>query len=192
MNIEGGKVYLASQSPRRAGLLRDEGYVFEQVSPKFDDTGVMLEGIDQVMVPESLAKMKAESLRGEINTGVVICADTVLMFKGELIGKPVCAVDAEKMLNGLFDEWHEVVSGVAVMDMDTKKCLTGRDVARVFIPRPEDDVFEEYIRSGLWEGKAGGYNLGELETVWDIKVEGDRTTVIGLPMGLVKALLEAL
>jgi septum formation protein len=47
----------------------------------------------------------------------------------------------------------------------------------------DDDAIDEYVASGQWRGKAGGYNLEErLEAGWPIECEGDPTTVMGLPM----------
>ena len=87
------------------------------------------------------------------------------------------------MLQALIDTMHEVYTGAVMLD------ATGRDLiepiadcARVQIGPVPHALLAAYLDAGLWQGKAGGYNLFELQSQWPIAVTGDPTTVVGLPM----------
>lgn len=182
MGESGMRLILGSNSERRADLLRKVGYVFEQVSPGYDDTGVVLEGMGVEEQVVELAGRKAESLRETVEDAVVIAGDTVLWFDEAVIGKPKDVADAERILRNLFGSRHEVVSGVVVVDTGSGKSESIVDVAEVMMPHVDEGLLREHLESGAWEGKAGGYNYFEIERKWELAVWGDVTTVVGLPM----------
>lgn len=188
---QGPGLILASASPRRAMLLRRAGFVFEIVTPPFDDSTAPPLDLPVVQVPAELAYRKAASAAATLPRGIVLGADTVLAVDGRLVGKPADAGDAKRMLEALFDRPHEVVTGVAVIDAASGRCERLTDTATVTIARPEGRRFEAYLQSGHWAGKAGAYNLDELRGQWRFDVQGDPGTVIGLPMRRLAALLES-
>lgn len=181
------KLYLASASPRRAELLREAGYVFAQYDPPFDDTHKLVQMPAEKAAP-ALAFCKATSFAATIDEGIVIGCDTIVSVDGESMGKPVDVVEARKMLTRLIENTHKVISAVCLVDASTKRQQTFTDTAEVTLGEVDDQRLVKYLYSNQWHGKAGGYNLGELGH-WPFGVEGDRSTVIGLPM---MALVEAL
>jgi len=181
MIIDDLPLYLASASPRRAKLLRDAGWEFEQITPPFDDTGVHLGPASPIRAAEALAYIKATSTADTLERGIVIGCDTLLTDGQRKIGKPANAAEARAMLESLFDHPHQAISAVALVDPVHHRLLF-HDLTTVIIHRPSDRAFDQYIESGQWAGKAGGYNLAELTERWRFDIDGDPTTVIGLPM----------
>lgn len=172
---------LASASPRRAQLLRERGFHFEQVTPPFDDSAEPLEGpVDQIVT--SLALRKARSVAQSLQRGVVIGCDTLLSLDGQPLGKPVDATDARRMLQRLIGRTHVVMTGVCLIDIESQTTRLFVDEARVTLGRLPAGELERYLACGGWRGKAGAYNLAELQGCWPLTIEGDPTTVVGLPM----------
>ena len=177
------RLILASRSPRRVELLRRAGYAFEQVESPFDDSGVDLGGLSVEDAAAELAERKAAALARRLGSGVVLGADTLLSRDGRAIGKPAGAAEARRVLAGLIGRTHRVITAVCLIDAATGRRRAVTESAAVSIGTVEPDWLERHIASGAWRGKAGGYNLEELRTAdWPVAVEGDETTVVGLPM----------
>ncbi|MAE61921.1 MAG: septum formation protein Maf [Planctomycetaceae bacterium] len=176
------RLILASASPRRATLLTDAGYRFEQMIAHVDEGVVALDGLPIIEAVKTLASMKAASVAEQLDQGIVIGCDTMVVDDGAGMGKPTDAPDARRMLELLIGRPHQVVTGVAIIDADSGRQLIFCDEAMVTISAPPPTELDQYLSSGQWQGKAGGYNLAELQDRWSINVVGDPTTVIGLPM----------
>lgn len=178
---------LASRSPRRAQLLRDAGYRFTQADPPFDDPPQPAGNTGQTaeVLAGQLAGQKALSLQGHTPVGsVTLAADTICVSTDDaLIGQPRDRDDAERMIRDFMHRTHGVVTGVALLvdGMDTPTILTDR--TNVTLGGVSDVQLADYLESGDWRGKAGGYNLFDRQAAgWPLTVEGDDTTVVGLPM----------
>lgn len=193
----GGRVVLASRSPRRTWLLGLAGITHETMLPGFED-GVLVPGkVPGTLVPAALAYLKAWAVAqrlGSAETGnrVVIGADTACTMDGSLIGTPTNADDARQMIRTFMDREHEVLTGVALVREGTKREMFV-DRARVWMGRLSEEELMEYVDSGAWQGKAGGYNLlDRLNAGWPLRYEGDPTTIMGLPMKRLVGRLESL
>lgn len=184
---------LASRSPRRAQLLRDAGYLFEQVTPPFDDdaTPPPATADDPEAATMDLARRKALSLRDSgpptPTARLVLSADTVVIDEhGSAIGAPVTADEAKTMIDRLIGCRHRVVTGVALLlcrPGDGQEPVCFADAASVDVGPVTDRQLADYLATDKWKGKAGGYNLFERQADgWPICVDGDPTTVVGLPM----------
>ena len=191
------RLILASRSPRRAQLLREAGFSFTQADPPFDDPPQPAGGLGQTAedLAGQLAGQKAVSLRGHGPTGsVILAADTICVgTDDELIGQPRDRADAERMIRHFMHQTHGVVTGVALLadGMDTPQILADR--TDVTLGTLSDVQLEVYLDSGGWRGKAGGYNLFDRQAEgWPLTVEGDDTTVVGLPMKKLVSALKAL
>lgn len=180
---------LASQSPRRAQLLRDAGFTFTQQSPPFADPD-QPEAQQPHSLPEAeryaadLAKQKAVSMVHAVPAGyhgLILAADTLCVsmspgHEGTLIGKPRDQADARAMLLGFMNSAHAVVSGVALLEVGAppEKAAARRDAGRaansreptlladtavVTFGQVADVELDRYLDSTDWQGKAGGYNL---------------------------------
>ena len=188
---------LASQSPRRRQLLTEAGYAFT-VPTRLVDDGRLISGAvspgDWVM---ALAYLKAAGASGGIEPGsVVLGADTICVSTDgkidELIGQPRDAEHAEAILRSFIGREHAVVTGVAILSPDTGERELLLDEAVVTWGEVSDEEIASYIDTGLWRGKAGAYNLRErLDAGWAIEYEGDPTSIMGLPMELLRQKLPA-
>jgi septum formation protein len=191
------RLLLASQSPRRREILRQHGLDHDARHPGIDDSTLDPGRVTPFEWAAALAYLKAAAgAAAEGPSRLVIGADTICVKDGMFIGQPADAADAERIIRLLQDAQHEVITGVALI-------WTGRDGVRrrrIFVDRARVHVgqignerIREYIASGQWRGKAGAYNLSErLEAGWPVSVEGDPTTVMGLPMRSLRRVLEAL
>ena len=195
------RLVLASRSPRRAQLLRDAGYLFEQVNPPFDDDAgpPPTAGDDPEAATMDLARRKALSLRESGQTAsaarLVLSADTIVINKhGSAIGAPVTADEAQTMISRLIGCRHRVVTGVALLPClpgDGQEPVCFADAASIDVGSVTDRQLADYLATDNWKGKAGGYNLFERQADgWPIRVDGDPTTVVGLPMQMLAQYLD--
>ncbi len=178
---------LASRSPRRALLLTEAGFTFEQTEPPFHDPPQPDNdhpGSASTLAAK-LAIEKALSLREAAAPDVVILsADTICVGSdGKLIGQPVDRDDASRMIQHFENNTHSVITGVALLTDRMDQPNAFADEARVTLGKLNSAQLDEYLDSNQWKGKAGGYNLFDRRDAgWPLIVEGDETTVVGLPM----------
>jgi septum formation protein len=164
---------LASASPRRRDLLRDIGLVFRVEAVAVDETPPA--GLAPRAVAEALAERKAEAVSAE--SGPVLAADTLVVAQdGEILGKPVDAADAARILRKLSGTTHAVVTGVCLRTADGRR--TASAVTRVTM-------------RALSFGKAGAYAIQEHGDRFVERVDGSWTNVVGLPVEVVADLLRA-
>lgn len=176
---------LASASPRRVALLRQVGADFVVVDP----------GPDRAWPGESeprhgvraLALDKARRVAADRPGRVVVGADTVVVFRGRRLGKPRDASEAMAMLARLHGRTHEVWTGIAVVRDDEAR--TAAESATVQFVRLSAEEIEAYAKSGEPLDKAGGYGIQGLAGQFVRRIEGDYTTVVGLPMARLRNVL---
>jgi septum formation protein len=197
----GLRVHLASQSPRRRELLAGAGIEHDAANPGVDDGQLCPGTVGPAGWVMALAYLKAATAARRIQAEVsgldgqsivVLGADTVVVHRGELMGQPADADDARRMLLAMRDDVHEVVTGVALVDVATGRREMFVDTATVRVGHIPDSEIEAYVRSGAWRGKAGAYNLSErLNAGWPIEFDGDAGTIMGLPVSKVALRLKA-
>ena len=189
------RLVLASRSPRRRELLERHGYDFDVVESGFDDGGLTPGQVNPEAWVMSLALLKA-SAAAEMEDpgnprGIVLGADTICIKDGELIGQPIDEADAARIIRSFRNTTHEVVTGVAFVCLARRRRVAFCDRSVVTVGDITDEQIAEYVESGAWRGKAGAYNLGErIEAGWDIRFEGDASSIMGLPMAALRERLE--
>jgi septum formation protein len=182
---------LASASPRRRQLLSDAGYAFEVVPPDVDESQFPVVA-DPRGHAEQLALAKARSVASRYPDALVIGADTLVDFDGEIIGKPRDAADAERITMKLFSAPHQVITGLALVRPSTSTQIVRSDVTTVY-PRPMTPAqIAAHIAGGSWQDKAGAYAIQETGDAFVERIEGSLTNVMGLPLELLEDLLEDL
>jgi septum formation protein len=184
------RLVLASASPRRRDLLSRLGLDFEVRPVDADETPRAGEPPEALALRLARAKAAAAARPGEI----VIGADTVVAVDGELLGKPGDAAEAELMLRRLSGRRHEVWTGVAVL-----RCLpsgeSGHEIARAcrtevsFRGLGEQEI-AAYAATAEPLDKAGAYAIQGGAAGFVERVDGDYDNVVGLPLALVRRLLE--
>jgi septum formation protein len=176
-------ILLASRSPQRRGLLGELGVDFRVVAPRAE------EGED----PLANARAKAREVAARAGIpegGAVLGADTEVLLDGRVLGKPPDAAAARRELAALAGRTHVVRSAICVITQrDEREVL---DEARVtFRPLSEAEI-EGYVATGEWRDRAGGYAIQGAGAALVERVEGDHSTVVGLPLRRVAALLREL
>lgn len=175
---------LASTSPRRRELLARLGVPFEVASPQFEEV------IDPLASPETQAEQfalgKARSIVA--TDAVVLGSDTLVVVDRTILGKPTDPADARRMLRLLCGRAHRVVTAVAV--------VAPGQLDHVFVDeatvrmRPADDAeIAAYVATGEPMDKAGAYAAQGAGARFIASIEGDETTVIGLPLRRLAAVL---
>jgi len=176
---------LASASPRRVSLLRQAGATFTVVDPGPDRDWPG--SADPRHGVRSLALEKARRVGARRPGRVVIGADTVVVLRGVRLGKPRNPAEAVAMMRRLHGRTHEVWTGIAVVkDGDVR---TAAECARVQMVRMTPEEIETYVTSGEPLDKAGGYGIQGLGGQFVRRIEGDYTTVVGLPLARLRQVL---
>lgn len=181
------KLYLASQSPRRRELLTSAGFEFACVNPPMDDGHLESGHVEPRRWVEALAYLKARAVETVLSSrgcgGIVLGADTVVLANNQILGKPDNEQHAREMIRSLSPGKHQVLTGVSLVWIDQPRRLLLSDAASVTFGTISSDLIDQYIASGAWRGKAGGYNIQELQVAgWPVEFSGDVGTIMGLPM----------
>jgi MAF protein len=168
------KLILASSSPRRKELLRLLGIPFTVVEPRVEE--VVRTNQPELFVQE-LAIRKAQAFRGK---GIIVAADTIVVFEDKILGKPADQEEAYKMLLLLQGKPHLVITGVAVAtpeSMSSSHCTT-----RLIMRQYSEEEARAYVSSGRAMDKAGAYAIQDADFNPVVSYEGCYLNVIGLPL----------
>jgi len=180
---------LASASPRRKQLLVEAGYKFTVVRPDIDESAFPAKGIKACEYAERLALAKAKDVAQKYPDCLVVGADTVVDFKGQIIGKAADAKDAEHIIKKLFSKPHKVITGIAIVRLSDGIELSKSDTTTIYPKRLTSEQIAEHINSESWRDKAGAYAIKENGDEFVQRIEGSLTNVMGLPMELLQRLL---
>lgn len=171
---------LASSSPRRQAILAGLGLDFSTVSPSIDERREP--GEEPEIHVSRLADAKSAAGQALVEAGdvLVLGSDTVVVARGEVLGKPRDADDARRILKMLSGAWHEVHTAVTIRaGTDCERVLVTSRVRMV--PLTEEDI-EAYWQSGEPRDKAGAYAIQGLGAMFVEKLEGSYSAVMGLPV----------
>ena len=178
------KYILASASPRRKELLSLVLPSFEVVPASSE------EKVNISLFPEQMACSLAESKCDEVfaknRDATVIGCDTIVVFEGEILGKPKDSEDAFNTLKMLSGKTHFVITGVCIRTKHTK--LIEYEKTEVKFNILSDEFIKEYVDGGSPFDKAGSYGIQDGGVVKEYF--GSYTNVVGLPVTLVKKMLE--
>ena len=178
---------LASSSPQRSAILAQLGLPFEVIAHRYDerDEG----GLSPAELVRAHAAGKARSVAGEAAGRPVLGVDTAVVVAGRILGKPHGPDEAGEMLSSLAGRAHVVVSGLCLLAGGQE--VVGHEETRVVFRRLAEDDVAAYVRTGEWEGRAGGYAIQGRGAALVERVEGDYLNVVGLPAALlVRALAD--
>lgn len=194
---------LASASPRRQELLRQVGFAFTVHVTDVDETP--RPGEDAIALALRLAQTKARAAANRLQSSagderVFLGADTVVISpSGEILGKPLNAEDAARMLALLSGATHQVVTGVCVhgpqIDMPATEFTTrtsteiAASVTWVTFHTLSQAEIAAYVATGEPMGKAGAYAIQGLCARFIPAIHGDYSNVVGLPLALVTSML---
>ncbi len=198
MKFELPILVLASQSPRRAEILTAVGWQFEKQTADIDETEFFGEKPEDYV--RRLAREKAEVVAETRENALVLGADTIVVIDGKIIGKPKDLTDARLMLRILSGNWHEVLTGIALVKKEeetrkkgdegkNRKCIVGLQRTRVKFAEMSDAEIEFLVDKGAPLDKAGAYAVQAQAALFIERIEGDYWNVVGLPINLVFKLI---
>ena len=179
--VEGYKVILASNSPRRKELLGGLGIDFEvrTLSDIDESYPNARRGED---IPMFISGKKAEAYKqGMADDEMIITADTIVYDNGQVLGKPKNRGEAVQMLKGLSGHAHEVITGVSIVTK--KKTVQFASTSKVTFAALTDEEIAYYVDTYKPYDKAGAYGIQEwIGYVAVTRIEGSYFNVMGLPI----------
>jgi nucleoside triphosphate pyrophosphatase len=181
------KLILASASPRRRELLRSLKVPFRVIPSHVSEHSKFRRPVPLV---RALALRKAKSIARKIKEGVVLGADTVVVLRGKILGKPRDARHACRMLGRLSGTTHYVYTGVALVEARSGKTLLGHAKSAVRMKKVPAKELRRLSQKHL--DKAGAYAIQERRDPIARVVRGSYDNVVGLPVHLVQKMLARL
>ena len=180
---------LASASPRRLDLLRQIGIEPGLVDPAdLDETPLPAEPPRDYALRMARAKFEAIAVRHP--DSLVLAADSVVAVGRRILPKAESEQQARACLKLMSGRRHKVLGGVALGRTGGKLQVRLVETA-VRFKRLESSEIEEYIASGEWRGKAGGYAIQGLAAKYVVFISGSYSNVVGLPLHETAQMLKA-
>ena len=187
--FENATIILASGSPRRKELLTQGGIPFTVIKSDCDENSDIEEPAAFV---EELSLRKAENVYEKVgdtyaDTFIILAADTIVAYEGEILGKPEDEKEALDMLGLLSDRTHQVFTGVTLLQVKNgkKKAITFSERTDVtFYPMTRIEMLN-YINTKDPLDKAGSYGIQGPCAIHIKEIKGDYNNVVGLPLSRV-------
>jgi len=182
---------LASASPRRREILSGLGLRF-RIKPS-----VVAEPPRERSEPPSryaarAARLKARAVARNLQGGVVIGADTVVVMRDRLLGKPSSREEARSMLRSLSGRWHEVITGICLIDCRIMREVSSCAVSRVHFRRVSEAELQWYLDTGEYSDKAGAYAIQGYASLFVDRIEGCYFNIVGFPVSTFEKLCRRL
>jgi nucleoside triphosphate pyrophosphatase len=170
---------LASRSPRRQEILQQAGIAFTVRAADVDEAPLAAEKPEHYV--QRLAEVKALAVPKQPGE-IVLGADTTVVIDGEMLGKPIDAPDARRMLRLLAGRRHEVLTGICLR----RDSGLSRDWAAtaVWFASMSDREIDDYVATGEPLDKAGAYAIQGCASKFITRIDGCYFNVVGLPVAL--------
>jgi nucleoside triphosphate pyrophosphatase len=175
------KLILASASPRRKEILEALGLDFV-VDPSRILEPRQAPGETPARYAARVARSKVREVGKRHRRGLIIGADTIVVAGSEHFGKPSGRDEARSMLRALEGRWHEVVSGISLMDCETQRGRSRSVTSRVHFRRMSGSEIEWYLKTGEYHDKAGAYGIQGYAAMFVDRIEGCYFNIVGFPI----------
>ncbi len=180
------KLILASNSPRRKEILKNNGFIFDVIPSNIEETPPKNASPEEYV--KYLAKLKATDVYLK-HKNVVLGADTIVVLNNKILGKPKDKFDAYQTLKNLSNNTHAVYTGYCIISQNKK--IVGLEKTYVTFNNLSDELINDYISKELCFDKAGSYGIQD-GFPFVAKIEGDYDNVVGLPINKIKRILKEL
>ena len=188
-------IILASKSKVRKEILEKNGIVCKVEPSNVDEEPVkeslLQEGASPEIVSKNLAELKANKISKKKNEDLVLGADSVIDLEGELISKPISRVDAMKILKKLNGKKHYLISSVCI-SKNGSMIWNYTDKATLTMKSMSEKNLEVYL-SKISDESLYAYNVYQIEgegRALFSKIEGNKDTIMGLPVKKIKEYLK--
>ncbi len=177
---------LASASVRRKEILSNAGYNFEIIPSNYEENIQNQVFSDEII--NNCALQKALEVQKRINKNcLIVSCDTVVVLDNVILGKPKDENDAYRMLKGLSNKTHRVVSSLCLIFKD--KRIVQNEVTKVTFRKLNDEEIINYIKIKRPFDKAGSYAIQDEGFDFATSIDGELNNVIGFPLGLFEKLI---
>ena len=173
---------LASASPRRIEMMRSHGLEPIVCPADIEENLPLVDGMKETVMFLALKKAKSvESLNADIPKGSIIIAADTVVYKDEIMGKPVDFEDGFNMLSKLRNTYHYVTTGVALVEAGCENARVFAEVTKVYFKDYSDEELRAYLETDEAYDKAGAYAIQGYFAKHIEKFEGDYDNVVGFP-----------
>ncbi len=178
---------LASSSPRRAQILTREKVRFEiKIPDSHNEENIFSDPVTHVL---ELSRRKAQNVADEVEDGIILGADTIVVLEEEILGKPKNKNGALSILKKLSGRMHQVYTGITLINKSTGKMISDYDVTKVKFKQLDEQKILDYIATGEPMDKAGAYGIQGMGSFLVDHIEGSLDNVIGLPIEKLQEML---
>jgi septum formation protein len=191
------ELILASKSKIRKKILEDNNIkcIVEtsNVDEEFVKKSLLREKASPENISKNLAELKANKVSQKFNNNIVLGADSVIDFAGEIISKPINRLEALEILKKLNGKIHQLISSVCI---SKNGCMIWNytDRANLTMKKMTETQLKNYLKK-IKDKDLYAYNVyqieGEGQNLFD-KIEGDKNTIMGLPIQKIKEYLVTL
>ncbi len=171
---------LASASPRRISLLAQIGIVPDQIVPAQIDEKPY-KGELPAHLAKRLAMGKAKAVAREHSSACILACDTVVAVGRRILDKAECEEDVRRSLSLLSGRRHRIYGGLTLID-PVGKIHNKLVITSVIFKQFEASEIDDYVSSGEWHGKAGGYAIQGRAGAFARKIVGSYSNIVGLPL----------
>ncbi len=187
-------IILASKSVDRKEMLKRMKLPFKVLITNVDEESYKAKITDPIELVKQIAKAKALSAKDILTKknkkSIIIAADTIIEFNGEIIGKAKNEKHAFQILKKLSGNTHNLITGFAITELNNSKLIVDYDITAVRFLNLSDDDIGGYIKSDEWRGRAGAYSIRERASLFIDSIKGSVSNVIGLPMHKIYKILK--
>ncbi|MFC0522454.1 Maf family protein [Pontibacillus salicampi] len=181
------QLVLASSSPRRKDLLNQVNIPFETRKQHVDESNMTCRSPRAYV--QALAEKKGRSVPFSVDDEVIMSADTIVSFEGNILGKPANRREAFEMLSMLSGNVHQVYTGVMIRSVEQETVFVEKTTVE-FWPLSKDEI-NDYLDSEEPFDKAGGYGIQSKGSIFVKEIRGDYYNIVGLPLSRVVRSLRA-
>lgn len=182
------KIILASISPRRLKLLKGLGLKVKVVGSKVRESKFGISNPRNLV--KTLALTKAQEVARRTKSGLIIGADTIVVHRGKILGKPKSHKEAKAMLKELSGKTHEVLTGLAVIDASKNKTMVDVVKTRVKFRKLTEEEISNHVATAKPLDKAGAYAIQGKAGLFVERIDGCYFNVVGLPLARLAEILK--
>ncbi|MBO3445677.1 MULTISPECIES: Maf family protein [Clostridia] len=181
-------IILASASPRRKEILGNTKVKFDVIKSEIDE--VILEEEAPTQAVMRLAFEKCIDIASKNKNSLVIGADTIVVLDNTILGKPKDKEDAIDMIERLSGRWHQVITGISLINLDADKKIIDYVVSNVKFKELSHEDIIDYIQTNESLDKAGAYGIQGYGALLVEEIQGDYFNIVGLPISRLSDLLK--
>ncbi len=174
------KIILASTSPRRKEIFTKTRLPFKTQKSNYEEDLTL--PLPSSELAEYLSQGKARALAAKHSNAIIIAADTFIVYRDKIIGKPKTKKRAREMLRMLSGKENDIVTGVTILDSKNNNIYSFHEITKIFMKNLSEETINAYIKTGEPMDKAGAYAIQELGALLVEKIEGDFFNAMGLPL----------